>query len=162
MAITSFKISWEAPEYTHRPKSISWYWASIIIAILMLGLAVWQKNYLFAIFILIAEVLILKWGEKHPQTTYFLLTEKGLTINDTKFYPMSDFKSFSLEKDDVNDSDPDLVDVNIFFIAKIKPSLSLLVPKEEKHNIQGALSLFIPEVDWEPSFLETVERLLGF
>lgn len=130
------------------------------MAIMLLGVSVWQKNFLFSFFILMAEILVLRWGNQPPRTMDFVLTEKELTIGDEKFYPLSEFKSFNMEKDEFNDDD--WIDVNLFFHAKVKPSLKIRTPKEESHNVEKALLMVLPKVEWEPSFIETIERLLKF
>lgn len=156
-------MSWSAPEFVDNPKDVSWYWISIIVAVIILGISIWQKNFIFAVFIIIAEILVIKWGGHSPRTLKFTLSDKGLNIGDEKFYPMSEFKSFSIEKDDDPESNLDeWADINLFFHSRIKPSLKLQAPHEEAENIEKALSMILPEVDWEPSFFETVERFLKF
>ena len=47
-------IVWQIPEYEYRSKDVSWYWISLIAAIVLFAFAIWQKNFLFAIFVVIA------------------------------------------------------------------------------------------------------------
>ena len=66
--MASFEITWEAPEFEYRPKSVSWYWISIIIAAAIIAFAIWERNFLFGIFIVIAEILFIAWGNETPAT----------------------------------------------------------------------------------------------
>ena len=62
------EIQWHAPEFEYRAKTMSWYWLSILLAVVILALAVWQKNFLFGIFVIVAEILILVWANREPRT----------------------------------------------------------------------------------------------
>src|SRR3990167_8463140 len=62
--MADFELSWEAPEFEFREKTVSWYWVTIIGAVLILALAVWQRNFLFGVFILMAEALIFEFNKK--------------------------------------------------------------------------------------------------
>lgn len=64
--MTSFEIKWQAPEYEYREKTVSWYWISIVVAALVIAFSVWQKNFLFGFFIVIAEMLFIVWGNRTP------------------------------------------------------------------------------------------------
>lgn len=154
------RLEWRAPEYTDRPKHISWYWISIVVAVLILIATIWQRNFLFAIFVVLAEILILTWGERPPQMVDFLLTEKGLTIGGEKFYPWGEFKSFSIEKEEVEHLD--WLEIVFFFDSHVKPTLKVRGPQAEIENIHQALAKKLPEVKWEPSLLDALEHFLHF
>ncbi|MDP3892652.1 hypothetical protein, partial [Nocardioides sp.] len=68
-----FNIEWRAPEFYYREKGVSWYWLSIIAAIVILSVSVWQKNFLFAVFVVIAEILMLVWAGRKPREISFSL-----------------------------------------------------------------------------------------
>src|SRR3990167_3564751 len=97
------EMAWVAPEFEYRRKNVSWYWISIIIAVICIGFAAWQKNFLFGIFVLVAEILILAWGNQKPAMFSFRLTEKGLYIGDRKFFPYTEIESFSRHNTDESD-----------------------------------------------------------
>lgn len=154
----TFFLEWEAPEYEHRPKTSLWYWGSILAAILILSAAVWQRNFLFAAFVVLAEILILTWGERPPRTLNFTLTEKGLTIGEHKFYPLGDFKSFSVD----HDSHEDWAGIVLFFTSHVRPSILVHAPHSETEEISQALRKKLTEVPWEPNLLDSLERFIKF
>jgi hypothetical protein len=154
----NFGIEWQAPEFEYRHKNISWYWLSIIIAVLVIGFAVWQKNFLFAFFILIAEVLIITWGDREPRMAKFKIANRGLTINDQKFYPLSDIESFS----SLEDESSEIVTVILKFKSRIKPVLNISVPKDRFEEVRNVIAQTIPETEHEETLLDAMERFLGF
>ena len=85
--MAKFETTWEAPEFEYREKEVSWYWISIIAAALIIAFSVWQKDFLFGFFIVIAEMLFIVWGNKAPRTLTFTLTDTELNIGDTSHTP---------------------------------------------------------------------------
>jgi hypothetical protein len=154
-----FEINWEASEFEHRPKDISWYWLSIIIATIALGIAIWQKNFLFGFFIIIAEILLLVWGGREPGIIKFALSDKGLTISNRKFYPLSDIAGFCLEE--TNDDKWSMV---IFRFRRRFAALSrVIAPKAQVAEIKKHLAeAAIPEIEHEESFIETLQKFFRF
>ena len=80
------EIRWSAPEFHHYEKDVSWYWLVSIATIVVVIFALIQKNFLFAIFSVIAASLVISWGKKTPETLDFVLSESGLDIGNKKFY----------------------------------------------------------------------------
>lgn len=153
-------VKWSAPEFDYYPKSNSWYWWSIVITLLLLGFAVWQKNFLFAFFIVVAELLILSWGGRKPQPMEFKLDEKGLTIAGAKFYPYADLKNFGVS--DLPPVDEKLLEIVIYLKRRLRPSLSILVPRDKSSEIEAALAKKMPKTEIETTLLDALEKFLRF
>lgn len=154
----SFLLEWSAPEYEHNPKGAAWYWGSIFTALAILSFAVWQKNFLFAAFVVLAEILILTWGERPPRTINFILTQKGLTIGENTFYPLDNFTSFSVDRD----GHEEWAGIVLFFGSHLRPSILVRAPHSETEEILKALRKKLKEVAWEPTLLDSLERFLRF
>lgn len=156
--MASFEIKWQAPEFEYREKGVSWYWISIILAVIILGAAVWQKNFLFGLFVVVAEILLLAWANREPNLTSFTISEKGLSVGGQKFYALTDVESFSCEEN--NDSDW----LNLFFQfrRRLKPPLKIRLPKKQFAEIRSALKTVLPQVEYQQSLLDTLEELIGF
>lgn len=153
-----FEIKWQAPEYEFRPKGVSWYWISIIVAVLFVAFAAWQKNFLFGFFVLIAEILILAWANREPPLVEFVLNEKGLAVGGRKSYAYAEMESWSV--DDFGETDwPSLF---FQFHKRLKPALKIRVPKSRVPDLQKALKGTLPQVEHEHSMLDTLEEFIGF
>jgi hypothetical protein len=153
-------IKWTAPEFDYYPKGGSWYYGSIAITLLLLAFAVWQKNFLFAFFIVVAEILVLSWGAKRPVPIIFKLDENGLTIGSTKFYSYADLKNFGIS--DIPPIDEKLTEIVIYLKRRLRPSLSILLPKDRSAEIEAAFEKKIPKVEIELTLLDALEKLLRF
>lgn len=164
------EITWQAPEFEYREKGVSWYWLSIIIAIIVLGIAVWQKNFLFGFFVVVAEMLILSWGNREPRMVEFRLSEKGLAISGGpsprrsdyghaggKFYALQDFESFGTEE-----SESEWQNVHLQFKNRLRPRIKIAVPKKKYKEVEKMLGGRIQQSTHEPSLLDTLEKFLRF
>lgn len=152
-----FEITWEAPEFEYREKSVEWFWLSIIVAVLILGAAVWQRNFLLGFFVIIAEILVLVWSNRKPRTIGFQLTREGLTINNEKYYAYAEIESFAVEGGRGEWS-------NLFlnFKQKLKPSLRVGLPKDQLPRIREILGGSIPETEVNLSIIDILERFFNF
>ena len=153
-----FEIKWQAPEFEYREKGVSWYWVSIIIAALLIGVSVWQKNFLFGFFVVLAEILMLSWANRKPSLVEFTLTEKGLSVGGQKFHAYADIESFSAEEY-AEQEGPDLY---FQFKKRLRTMVKIKTPKARFHEILKALNTFLPQVKHEPSLLDAFEEFVGF
>jgi hypothetical protein len=153
-------ITWQAPEFEHRPKTATWYWVSIIVAILLLIFAVWQRNYVFAAFIVIAELLVLVWGSSEPPMVTFMLDEKGLTVGGEKFYPYRDIKHWSSDSDGF--FDPAWPDIFLHLTNHFHTGIRIKVPQALFVEVEEALREKVTEVPFEPTAIDVLEKFLGF
>src|SRR3989344_2020026 len=75
-------LEWEGREYDHNPKSTDWYWALGIIAVASTIASILFGNYLFAVLIIIATIVLALHATKIPPIHRFRLVEQGLVIGD--------------------------------------------------------------------------------
>lgn len=152
------KIEWKAPEFEHRAKEVSWFWLTIIVAVLVLALAVWQKNFLFGFFVVVAEVLILSWGNAEPRQIDFVLTEKTLVVDGKKHYNLNELANFSVDELEHKD----LVPIFIHFKQRFRGPLRVHVFKDKLQSVRDLLGTGVKEVDHEDSLIDSLEHLIRF
>ena len=150
-------IEWTALEYEFRAKGVSWYWTSIILAVLLVSLAAWQSNFLFAFFIVLAEVLILVWAGREPQTVNFALSPQKLILNG-RAYPLSEVAHFSVDEPEHSA----WANIIFHFRRRFHPGLKIHVAKDHLDSVRAMLAISTVEIDREESFVDTLEEFLGF
>jgi hypothetical protein len=155
--MAKFETKWEAPEFEYREKDVSWYWIVIIVAALVIAFSVWQKDFLFGFFIVIAGMLLIVWGNRVPKTVRFTLTDTALDIGGYKTYSMKEFESWSADLDD-----GEWADVAFYFSSRIKPALSLIVPAATVAEIRINLKTVLKEIEYEPTLVDSIEKFLRF
>ncbi len=151
------EIRWSAPEYHYYEKPAFWYWGVGIVFSIIIGLALWQRNFLFAIFMGIAGFLVSSWGEREPQTIDFSLTEKELTINNTKSYAYEKLAGFAIIENPGRT--PELV---IKSKERLRPWMRIIIPQGELEHIKTFLAAHISEIEYEESMSDHIGRMLKF
>lgn len=155
--MAQFSIEWQAPEFEYREKEVSWYWISIIIACVIVAFAVWERNFLFGFFVVIAEMLFVSWGDRAPRLVHFDLTDKEIAIDGKKFYPMGQLETWSA--DHLDDEWTELI---FSFKAKLKTPLKLLAPTGLIEEIRKNLKTALRETEHQPTLLDALEKLVRF
>ena len=89
------EISWRAAEYDHFEKGGGWYLSVGGIALILFIIALWQKNFFFGIFILLAGIMAISLGNKKPNVLDFKLTGEGCHFGK-EFYSYDNLENFSL------------------------------------------------------------------
>lgn len=92
------KIVWEAPEFVYHQKTSTWYWVSILLALSCLAYAIFTQNFLFMVFIVIAEILLVIWSRELPHMVEFAVQEDGIRVGEKDFYPFKELGSFSVHE----------------------------------------------------------------
>ncbi len=154
--MTSPEIKWDAPEFMPRHKQGSWYWLSIFIAVALLVVAVWQRNFLFGFFILVAEVLVLVWGSEEPRQIQFEINAKGISVDGKKFYAWNDLEAFSV------DEGPEFSAILLDFRHRFRPGLRIYSPTARLAEIRTALQAKVKEIEYEPNLIDALENLFRF
>lgn len=152
------EMEWRAPEFEFRPKSVSWYWMSIIIATACIGVAVWQNNFLFGLFIVVGEILILVWANREPATISFRASERGLTVGASASYAWGDVQDFSF--DEAPHAGWPILTFRLR--NRLRPSLRVRVERARASEILQFLDREIPRVEHDQSFLDVLEDFFGF
>ncbi len=157
--MVSPKLEWDAPEFIHHEKDISWYWMSIILAVLILAAALWQRNFLFGFFVVAAEILILVWANHAPRRVRFTLTEKGLTVDGKKSYALTDILGFRAHEHEEHEWSR----MVFYFRRHFAGTLAVLVPTVRLAEIKNfLLRAGVSETDRDESFIDILGQFLGF
>ncbi len=151
-------MNWKAPEFTFFEKGSIWYTASIVLALLIVLFAVLQGNVLFAIFTVIAEILVLYWARQEPPLIEYAFSERGLVI-DQQFIPMNNLSGFSFVSDHPDDPYFELI---FSQRKKLSPFLKVLVPTEKIDNLFELISQFLEEIDYDESLSEHIMKIIRF
>lgn len=155
--MAKFEITWDAPEFEYRAKGVSWYWASIIVAALMIAFAVWQKDFLFGFFIVVAEMLFIIWGDRVPQSLPFVVSDEGIRIGESKFHIMREFESWSTDR-----NDEDWADIHLYFRSRVRAPLRMLIPVGRVDEVRANLRTVLREVEHDMTLIDSIEKLLRF
>lgn len=154
----TFEISWKAPEYEYHEKDLAWYWISIAVAVFFVALAVWQRNFLLGIFVILAEIMVMVWGNQKPRTLDFKMTERELTVAGTKSYAYAEIENFSVGQE----GQGEWVEIFLDFRKKLRARLRITVHQEDLEEIRSIFASVLKEVEHEESLVDRLEKMVGF
>ena len=88
-------MSWQVPEYEKHERSKSWYILAGVIGLLFLVYAVYTKNFLFAVIIIVVALIIILHDSREPNLVKVNITDEGIIVG-RKFYDYDEIKNFSI------------------------------------------------------------------
>ncbi len=150
-------LQWTAPEFEHLEKSTTWYWGSMIVAVLLMGIALWQKNFLFAIFIMIAELAIFMLAGEKPKMWDFTIDDQGVTIENHKLYKYGIITMY-----DIHEFSDEYHELVLQTKSKLHHYIKIFIRVEDEEKVIELLDKKTYRGEIEVSFLEFFERLIGF
>ncbi len=157
-------IFWQAPEFEYIQKGASWYWLSLIIGIVVFALAIWQKNFLFAIFVVVAWLVIIYLTNRFPTVWKFEINERGIAIslpNDdsasVKFYPYGEIEGFNIHS--IGDEYKELI---LKLKSRFSPYLKINFYVKDEEKIKNFLLKHISEEEYRESLADSFSKLIRF
>lgn len=150
------KIEWAAPEYNYYQKDKIWFIAAGAFFGILIVIALWTNNLIFAIFIGLSCFLVIAYGLKKPQTTYISLQPKGVSVN-AKLYEFETLSSFW-----VFYNPPELKEISLKSKRKTVPYIRLPLGGQSPIEARSFLVKYIPEKKQEESLIDAFFRSIGF
>ena len=149
------KIEWQAPEYKHKNKSVDFIWTIGLVALVMLGLAIWQANYVFAVFIFISGCTLILFSIREPDNINFVIETSGLSLGKDK-YEWKKIKGFHVKKE--NNEAILLIEINKYFL----PVYTISLPIELADTVKESLMKVTLNIELEESKSMKFMEKLGF
>ncbi len=150
-------ITWRAAEYEYRKKGRGWYIAIITVTLLIAVFALWQRNFFFMVFILIAGLMVIVLGNKKPRVVDFYIDEEEVRVGNDIAYSYGDIEWYAI----VN-RENELNQIVIKTTSKINPVLKLRADSKITPKAREVLSEKLEEKTYEPSMIELFSDILKF
>ena len=151
------KVSWRAAEHEYVEKDVSWHWLVGTLTVILMLVALWQKNFFFFIFLVIATPMIFFFGKRKPRVITFTVREDLVQVGDRHLLHYSDLEGYAvLEREGFLD---------VIILKKkthFNPYVRILVDSETREKAEDILADHLDEVDYEQSFLDIVSEWMGF
>ena len=144
-------IRWQAPEYIQEPRSPWWYivfW--VITAVIMAIAALLVKSVTFAVLVPVMAVALTMYSHRPPRAVSYVLSAKGLFIND-QLHPFGEFRSFGVLQIDA------LPQLSLIPVRRFRPGVAVYFPAEMGEDIVDFMGARIPMQDVR---LDTIDKLV--
>lgn len=151
------EISWRAAEYEYFHKDVLWYFVVAIIGLALVVVALWQKNFLFAIFVIVATVLLVALGKKKPRVVEFKINDDGVGIGKSVFYNYENIEGF-----DVKSYPEHLDELVLKRKSPIHPFVRIPIDSKHLKKAKEILSEHLEEKKYEDSIIDNLSDTFGF
>lgn len=149
-------IGWSASEFIAHNKNSGWYFALAGGAgLLSLAIFFLTKDLISSIVVVIVAIVFGVFAARKPRELQYYIDNTGLKIAE-KFYPYSDFKSFSVIQEDGIES--------IWFmpLKRFMPIISVYFDPNDGQKIADVLSQYLPFENRQPDPVDKLMRRLRF
>lgn len=148
-------IEWEASEYIHHEKDMSWFVLLGIGSLMLTGLALVFRQWTFAILIVVLGVAIALFAHRPPRTLHYALDLNGIRIND-RLYTYSEFRAFGV----LNEGP--LYSIVLLPIKRFMPATSMFFEPQDGEKIVDILGARLPMETVKADPIDTLTRKLRF
>jgi uncharacterized protein YceK len=150
-------IQWSAPEYSHKERNNDWFWALGIITVIACGIAIWFKNNIFAIFILLSGCSLIMFTLRQPKDASYTIETKGLTMGKD-LHTWKSIKSFNIKNNEDAPYVKLLIETSNYFL----PIYTIPLPKELENSTKESLLKIISRSEIDESKAMVFVEKLGF
>lgn len=105
--------------------------------------------------IVVVAIMFGVFAARQPRVLAYQLDHSGIRIGD-KFYPYSEFKSFS-----VLDEGP-VSSILLLPLKRFMPGVSMYYPPEQEEKIVTVIANYLPHEEREPDPLDRLMRKMRF
>lgn len=154
------EVRWSAPEFEYHEKTHVWFlmvWGGVAAVILF---AVWQKNFLFAVFAVLAGWLVARWGKERPKDVDYELSDIGLSVDGGVAHPWGEFSGFAIHR--LHHEDEGFSEFVMQRKSRLGTFFKVLMPNSKIQEARHAANHHLPEIEYEDSFIEHISRLIRF
>ncbi len=151
------EIIWSSPEFHVVERSSNWYLASLVVAAAIAIFCLFQKNFLFLLFVIIAETTLLFMTKQKPKLFGYEITSQGITVDDVLVYKFSEMNGFAIVDDGVSM----YVELVIRPIKKLGQYGKILLPRVMTGEVFAVLSRYTSEFKYEETMTESMIKRIG-
>ncbi len=147
---------WEVDEYVRHERGPVWYAVAFLVGLSLVLYAIVTRNFLFAIVLIMAGVIIALSALREPQRIPFMVTTRGVALG-SQFVPFRELKSFWILYEP-----PQLKNLYVDFRSPITPHLVVPLEEQDPLELRKTLLEFLSEnaSQEEESMSEILGRLL--
>ena len=146
-------VRWEAQEYITHDKNAGWYIGLTIVAIALIALAVFLKQWIFIAVIVLAFISLILYEVRPPRKIQYSVDGKGLTEGE-KVYNFDDYRAFGILQDDTNFA------IILMPRKRFSPAVTVYFPKEKGEEIVDVFGARLPMEEVKLDFMDKIVRKL--
>ncbi len=152
---TTSPLEWQAPEYVHHDKSMTWYIILGGVTVVSIVAAIFFKLYFFAFVILVISFALGFFAARPPRMVTYRLSDDGLQVGD-KTFKFSAFRSFGIITDDSRYS------ILLRPVKRFAPGVTIFFTDHEGEDVVDVLAAYLPMEEMQEDFFDRLMHKLRF
>ena len=150
-------ISWQAQEYKKYELDPYKMGVVILVSIALIIYAIVTANYLFALIIIMAMVVLHVFSKKEPAIVDIKINKEGIVVEDKAYTFEDDLRSFWILY-----NPPAVKTINFNRQQAILPNMAIQLEDQNPLKVRETLLRYLPEdTEKEEHFSERVARKIG-
>lgn len=146
-------FSWMVDEYERHERGPVWYAIAFLVGLSLVLYAIVTRNFLFAVIVVMAGVIIALSAMREPQRIPFVVTTRGVALGH-QFVSYKELRSFWILYEP-----PYLKNLYVDFRSPITPHLVIPIEDQDPVEVRRVLLEFITENQSQED--ETLTDVLG-
>lgn len=147
-------VHWKGPEFEVYPKDHRWYLIATLILTAIIAYAVITDSPLMAITFILIGIVGYIHTQKEPRALDFKVAHDGIMVGK-EIFEYGNVRSFWIFYEP-----PHTKILSLHTEGKLIPFVHIPIHQEDPVKIREELLKFLPEIEQEHSFVDTLERLL--
>lgn len=132
-------FAWGVGEYEKHDRPKRWYFIAGLIGVALLLYAILSGNYLFALVVVLAGIILFLQDMQAPMEVSVVITEIGVIVG-SKFYPFSEFRNYWIIY-----QPPEVKNLYLATNSLVKHRLQIPLLDNDPRPIRDFLNQFIVE-----------------
>lgn len=146
-------IEWKAAESVDHERSTGWHIILYGVALVLIGLCVWSKNWIGIGLVVIIVVALQVVGSKPARMMEYKLSEEGLTING-QLHLFSEYRGFGVRHDG------QFWQLVLLPTARFAPETSIFIRDDHGEEIVDVLGQILPMEQVNKDIIGNIARKL--
>lgn len=156
MAKEKISLRWKAAEYEYREKTPGWFLAVGAISVVLLVIALLQKNFFFAVFIIFAAVIVMVFGKRRPAILEFYLDDEEIGVGKASF-KYNELDGFSVRRRPGH-----LNEIVLKKKTVVSPFLRIPIDSKLAAEAEQLLGEKLPQTEYQESLVDVFAEWFGF
>jgi len=150
-------LIWRAAEYEYTEKTLTWFIVLGIIVLVIAIVSLIQHDFFFAVFAVLAGILVAVFARRRPQVLEFKVGADGVTVGDKLSLPLEEFRAFAIYSRPGH-----LNELVMKRRTAVNPYLRIPIDAELAEKARRFLKERLDEEEFSESLIDLISSRLGF
>jgi hypothetical protein len=150
-------LEWSAPEFEKAERGIFWHFGIIGLAALLVLFSLWQRNYVFLLFVVFAAAMMIFISRNESTVYTYGIAEDGIEVDGKLIYGIRSLTGFAL----LDDGFSPYGELVIRRTKRLTEYVRILIPREKIDPARELLAGALKEFTYNETLGEVIMKRFG-